>query len=339
MTLAILPKSVKPQPSAGVTLPVEDGLSAAQLVDLICEAERHGYQTALLGEVAGPEVFSILGAAAARTNSIRLGPGVVASYTRPPTLAAMGFATLASLAPGRIVAGFGASSPIVVGDWHGIPFESPFTTTREYIEIFQTAMEGEKFTYSGERLQSRGFRLGMEVPRPVPIWLGAMGPRMLALAGRLADGVFLTWCPPNEVAERLEHVVEGAEAAGRRLSDIEVICSFWAYSGDRPEVARERMRRTILAYSMVPTHRRCFLGCFPGLLAAEEAWQSGDRRKALGYVTDEVVDASCALGEEAVRARIKALTAEGVNTAIVMLTGAEAGDADGSLQTLRNSAL
>lgn len=325
-------------PKVGVTLPVEDGLSAPQLVDLISEAEHCGYHTALLGEVAGPEVFAVLGAAAARTSRIRLGPGVVATYTRPPVLAAMGFATLASLAPGRIVAGFGASSPIVVGDWHGIPFERPLATTHEYLEVFRRAMEGEKFTYSGERLSSRGFRLGMEVPQPVPIWLGAMGPRMLALAGRLADGVFLTWCPPKEAPERLEHVARGAEAAERSLSDIEVICSFWAYSGDRPEAARERMRRAILAYSMVPTHRRCFVGCFPNLERAAEAWESGDRHKALSYVTDEVVDAACAIGEDAIKARIDDLTAQGVDTAIVLLTGSEPGDADGSLQTLRRSA-
>lgn len=325
-------------PRVGVTLPVEDGLSAPQLVDLISEAEHCGYHTALLGEVAGPEVFAILGAAATRTSRIRLGPGVVATYTRPPALAAMGFATLASLAPGRIVAGFGASSPIVVGEWHGIPFEKPLRTTREYLEVFRKAIEGEKFSYSGERLHSRGFRLGMEVPQSVPVWLGAMGPRMLALAGRMADGVFLTWCPPDEVAERLEHAAEGAASDERNFSDIEVICSFWAYSGDRPEVARERMRRAILAYSMVPTHRRCFVGCFRDLERATEAWNSGDRRKALSYVTDEVVDAACAIGEEAVKARIEDLAANGVDTTIVLLTGSEPGDVDGSLQTLRNSA-
>ncbi len=322
----------------GVTLPVEDGLSAPQLLELICEAERCGYRTALFGEVAGPEAFSLLGAAAVSTGSIRLGPGIIAAYTRPPTLAAMGFATLASLAPGRIVAGFGASSPIVVGDWHGIPFTRPLTTTSEYLMVFREAMAGGKFSYSGERLQSRGFRLGMEVAEPVPVWLGAMGPKMLNLAGRVADGVFVTWCPPDEVPQRLSHVAEGADTAGRSLNDIEVICSFWAYSGEREQQARERMRRAILAYSMVPTHRRCFLGCFPDLPQATEAWRSGDRRAALGYVTDEVVDACCAIGAEAVQARIDDLAEQGVDTVIVLLTGAEPNDAEGSLQTLRNSA-
>ena len=94
-----------------ITMPVEDGLPIGWLTDLVVDAEQAGIDTALVGEVAGPEAFATLGAMAARTERIRLGSGIVAAYTRSPALTAMGFATLASLAPGRIVAGIGPAAP------------------------------------------------------------------------------------------------------------------------------------------------------------------------------------------------------------------------------------
>ena len=323
-----------PHGGYGMTMPVEDGLSAGQLLALYEAAEQAGYHTALCGEVAGAEVLSLMGIAAARTSRIRLGSGILATYTRPAPLAAMGFATLASAAPGRIVAGFGASSPIIVGRWHGIPFRKPFTTTREYLELFAEVMAGGKVGYAGELLACDGFRLQMQPPSPVPVWLGAMGDRMLALAGQVADGAFLAWCPPGEVAARRAIVHEAARAAGRDPASVELVCSFWGYAGDRPDEARERMRRAVLAYAMVPTHRHCFTGCFGRLEEATEAWESGDRRGALGCVDDAVVDAVCAVGVGAVRRRIAEYAAAGIDTPILLPTGAAPGDAEGSMQTV-----
>ena len=295
--------AVAPAAGYGMTMPVEDGLSAEQFLALYAAAEEAGYHTALCGEVAGAEVLSLMGMAATRTRRIRLGSGILATYTRPAPLAAMGFATLASAAPGRIVAGFGASSPIIVERWHGLAFDKPFTTTREYLELFAQIMSGGKVGYSGERLACDGFRLQMDPPEPVPVWLGAMGDRMLALAGEVADGAFLAWCPPGEVAAKRRIVHEAARAAGRDPASVELVCSFWGYAGDRPDEARERMRRAVLAYAMVPTHQHCFAGCFPRLAEAADAWAAGDRRAALACVDDAVLDAVCAVGAEAVRRR------------------------------------
>lgn len=319
----------------GVTVPVEDGLSAPRLVELMATAEQLGYHTALCGEVAGVEVPAILAAAAGATDTIRLGSGIVGTTTRPATLTAMAFATLSSLAPGRIVAGLGASSPIVVGRWHGLPFDRPLATTREFIDIFRAAMSGEKVDYDGEMLHSHGFRLAMQPGGEVPVWLAAINDRMLQLAGASADGVFLTWCPPDEVATKLEQVAIGAESAGRSVDDLEVILSFWCYAGDRPEVAIERMRRSVLAYAMVPTHQHAFVNAFPGLAAAADAWAEGDRKTALAHVGDDVVNHFCAIGTEAVAERVAAYHAAGVDTPLLLLTGAEVGDDSGPEATMR----
>ena len=107
---------------------------------------------------------------------------------------------------------------------------------------------------------------------------------------------------------------------------MELVCSFWGYAGDRPDEARERMRRSVLAYAMVPTHQHCFAGCFPRLAEAAEAWGAGDRRRALGCVDDAVVDAVCAVGEDAVRRRIAEYRQVGIDTPILLPTGVTPGD-------------
>ena len=320
-------------PPVAITMPVEDGLPIGWLTDLVVDAEQAGIDTALIGEVAGPEAFATLGAMAARTERIRLGSGIVAAYTRSPALTAMGFATLASLAPGRIVAGIGASSPIVVGRWHGGDFEQPLATVREFVGLLRAALAGEKLNHTGPRFRSHGFHLDLP-PAKVPIWLGAINPKMLALAGEIADAVFMTWCPTAEVAAKQEIVQNASVAAGRSSDDVATVLSFWAYAGPDPEQALERMRRQVLAYSMVPTHQPAFVGTFENLPEVAEAWQSGDRAKALSLVPDEAVLAQCALGPDMLAERIDAYRAAGVDLPIVLLTGAHMGDDIGPQATV-----
>ena len=316
-----------------ITMPVEDGLSIGWLTDLVVNAERGGIDTALVGEVAGPEAFATLGAMAARTERIRLGSGIVAAYTRSPALTAMGFATLASLAPGRVVAGIGASSPIVVGRWHGGDFEQPLATVREFTGLLRAALRGERLDHDGPRFRSRGFRLDLPAV-DVPIWLGAINPGMLAVAGELADAVFMTWCPPSEVGAKRAVVDAAAAEAGRTAADVTTVLSFWAYAGPNPDQALERMRRQVLAYAMVPTHQPAFARSFENLPEVAEAWQRGDRAKALSMVSDETVLAQCTLGADALAARIADYRNTGVDLPIVLLTGAHVGDDIGPQATL-----
>jgi probable F420-dependent oxidoreductase len=318
-----------------ITLPVEDGLPAADYVALAELAERCGYDAVLAGEVAGPEVFSLLGMIAARTTSIRIGSGIVGCYARPPTLTAMGFATLASCAPGRVIAGLGTSSPIIVEGWYGRPFGHPVATAGEFITVLRQALAGAPVSFAGEQLSSAGFRATMTPPAPVPVLLAAMNPAMLRLAGRAADGVFLTWTPPGEVASRLAHVRDGERAAGRPPGQVWAAASFWAYCGPRPDQARERMRRVVLQYAMVPTHQTSFRGSFPALDEAAAAWRSGDRRAALRLVGEDTVDALCAVGSPAkVAGYVRALRAAGVDLPVVLTPGAAPGDAAGARDTI-----
>lgn len=321
----------------GVTMPIDDGLGVPEYVRLARTAEDCGYDSVWAGEVAGPEVFSLLGVLAASTARVRLGTGIASVYPRSPALAAMGFATLASAAPGRILAGIGASSPMIVRDWHGRDFDAPLATVEGYVAALRRAWTGERVHV--EHPRTRGFRASLLPPEPPPIVLGAMNPKMLRLAGRIADGVFVTWCPPDEVAARLAHVREGEREAGREPGSVWAMASYWAYAGDRTGEAMARMRRLMLQYAMVPTHRDSFAGAFAELDRATELWFAGDRAGALALVPDEAVHRLCAVGGGAdVAGRAADLRAAGIELPVLLTPGAVPGDLDGPLQTITRTA-
>jgi probable F420-dependent oxidoreductase len=321
----------------GVTLPVDDGLGVPEYLRLVRAAEEAGYDSAWVGEVTGPEVFSMLGVLAASTSRIRLGSGIATVYPRSPALAAMGFATLASAAPGRILAGLGASSPMITEDWHGRAHTRPLATVEGYVRVLRAAWAGERVAVEHPRTQ--GFRASLLPPEPPPIVVGAMNPKMLRLAGRVADGVFLTWSPVDEIAGRLALVREGEKEAGREPGSVWAMVSFWAYAGDRVPEATERMRRLCLQYAMVPTHAGSFAGVFPEIGRATGLWRSGDRRGALALVPDELVHRLCAVGDGAtVAARAAAMHEAGVDLAVLLTPGAVAGELDGPLQTVTRTA-
>jgi probable F420-dependent oxidoreductase len=311
----------------GVSVPVEERLPAGRLVQLAQAAERGGFDTVVAGEVQGPEAMALLGAVAATTERITIGSGVVPMATRGPTLAAMGFATLASLAPGRVFAGVGVSSPLVVEKWHGRTFETPVPFVRRFLPELRRALDGERLASS--------FRLALDLEQRVPIVLAAMRPRMIELAGELADGVFLTWCPPDEAPARVALARRGAERAGRNPDDLLVIVSFFAYAGAETEASLERMRRYLVQYACVPTHRDSFAGTLEHLDEIGEAWLRGDRKRALDLVSDDEVRHISVVGTAAdVVRRAAEFHAAGIELPIMVATAARAGDDAGPFATV-----
>jgi len=151
--------------------------------------------------------------------------------------------------------------------------------------------------------------------------------------------VFITWCPPGEVAGRLAHVREGEAEAGREPGAVWAMTSFWAYAGDRTDEAMTRLRRMVLQYAMVPTHAGAFAGVFDELERATGLWRDGDRAAALALVPDEAVHHLCALGDGATVARRAAEFGErGVDLALLLTPGAVPGDVHGPHETIRRTA-
>ncbi|HEU5302476.1 MAG TPA: LLM class F420-dependent oxidoreductase [Acidimicrobiia bacterium] len=177
---------------------------ARELVDAATFAESLGFDSIWTGESWSSDAFSPLAAVAAATTRVRLCTGIAQISARTPTAMAMHAMTLDGLSEGRACLGIGVSGPQVVEGWYGRPFAKPLARTREYIQVVRDAIaraepvtnDGEHYPlpYHGEGASGFGKPLKM-ITHPlrteIPIYLGAEGPKNVALALEVADG----WVP------------------------------------------------------------------------------------------------------------------------------------------------
>ncbi len=173
-------------------------------LELAIEAEKLGYDCVFTAESWGSDAFTPLAWIGAHTSSIRLGTGVVQLSARTPTATAMHTLTLDHLTNGRVMLGLGVSGPQVVEGWYGQPFAKPLARTREYVDIIRQVLRRDSpvtndgphypLPYTGEGAWGLGKPL-KPITHPlradVPIFLGAEGPKNVALAAEICDG----WLP------------------------------------------------------------------------------------------------------------------------------------------------
>jgi alkanesulfonate monooxygenase SsuD/methylene tetrahydromethanopterin reductase-like flavin-dependent oxidoreductase (luciferase family) len=216
------------------------------LLQVVETAEETGHEIVLVPEIRGREVFATLAGFAAATARILLGPGVLPITSRPPTLTAMGAATVHEASGKRFVLGLGS----------GRAGSGAVELVREYVRLVRAALRGEVVTASGPFPVGR-FRLGMEPPRdPIPMWLAALGPRMVELAGQVGDGVLLNWCTPERVAKAREEVARGAERTGRDPAGLTVAVYVRACLGQEEAHALEALGPAAAEYAGFPNYAR-----------------------------------------------------------------------------------
>ncbi len=122
-----------------------------------------------------------LGAALAMTtDKVRLCTGIVPVFTRPPAVLATSVVAVEQRAPARFVLGLGASTDNMVERWYGLEYAKPLTRVRETVVLIRAILAGKKTDFSGLTLRSRGFQLKECPQTPVPIYLGAIGPKIAA---------------------------------------------------------------------------------------------------------------------------------------------------------------
>ncbi len=308
----------------GFSLPLS-GITLAEHREVLQEAERLGYTDAWSLEVDGTDIFTPLAVAACWTERMRLGTAIANTFTRGPATLAQSALAMAEAAPGRFVLGLGSSSDTIVRDWNGMAFERPLTRTREVAELVREALSGARVNRTLSTARMHGFRLSRPVPAPVPIYLAALRPGMLRLAGEIADGVIINWLAPRDVPHVVQVVREAAKAAGRDPASVEIVCRIFVCLHEDLQAARALARRQIAAYLNVPVYRRFheWLGNGPLLQAMWERWEAGDRRGALAAIPDEAVDAFYAVGDAArCRAQVEAYVAAGVDTPLLAFTPA-----------------
>jgi alkanesulfonate monooxygenase SsuD/methylene tetrahydromethanopterin reductase-like flavin-dependent oxidoreductase (luciferase family) len=166
---------------------------------------------------------------------------------------AMAAATVHDLSGARMILGIGTGDPKALAR---MPGGGVIALTRRYVQIVKKALSRE--TVETDALFGvRGFRLALSLESaPPPVWLGALGDRMIRLAGEVADGVLLNWCTPERVAQARRLVGEGAERAGRDPAEVMVAVYVRACLGVEEPVALEALRKMTGLYASFPNYRR-----------------------------------------------------------------------------------
>ena len=208
--------------------PIRDGIRYCQ------DAEARGFEAVWQAESRLVREATVpMAAFASHTQRLRIGSGVVNTWTRNVGLLAATFVTLDDLAPGRILLGLGAWWDPLARKV-GISRTSPLQCMRETIEACRALFTLDEVSYDGEFVHLDGVRIdvvhGDAAPRHIPIYVGATGPKMLELAGEIADGVLLNYMvSPKYNDEAMERITAGAARSGRRVEEIDrpqlVVCS------------------------------------------------------------------------------------------------------------------
>ena len=245
-------------------------LSTAEQIELSREAARLGYTSIWTNEGAGQDMFQVCGmrwAASAEVAPEGLATGIAVSPVmyRSPVAFAMSGGTLSQTTGGKFFMGIGSGGAYRPRSRQslGLPRMSALALMRDYLITVKGLVSGQEVDYRGEVVTLRGVRLDMDPPPRTPVYLGALGPEMLRLAGELADGACLNWCNPEQIAWSRERVAEGAARVGRDPAEVKMVEYIRVCVDDDVDAARLAYARATMGYALgqtVPTTRERGLG-------------------------------------------------------------------------------
>ena len=302
--------------NSGAQLPMDAIPGLARL------AEAHGFGCAWAGEANNKDPTVMLAAIAAVTTRLQIGSAVYHILGRTPATLALQAVGLDELSGGRFLLGIGVSNP-GIARWHGLPFDHPLGRAREYIEITERAMRGDKVNFEGKYYSATGFRMPFKPSgRRIPVYLAAFGPQMSRLAGRLTDGVLINMASPGETRRIVDEIRQGAREAGKDPSGLEVICKLrCSLAADRAK-AREALCRVLTFYTLADYYRDLLarMGFAEEVNAMRAAWQSSGFHAAQALISDRLfqgVPMVAATSVEEIRERIRPYAEAGATRVIL----------------------
>ncbi|MCS6925156.1 MAG: LLM class F420-dependent oxidoreductase [Candidatus Binatia bacterium] len=298
-----------------------DGFTIAELAEIAREAEQLGYSDAWSMEVDGVDCFTPL-AVVGQATRLRVGTAIANVYTRGPATLAMSAAGMAEVAPGRFCLGIGTGSQPIVETWNSGQFHRPATRLREMLQFLRQALAGERVVFQGETFAVNGFRLSRPPTASIPIYVAALRPTMLRIAGVYGDGAILNWLSASDVRKSVGVVRTAAEQAGRDPGAVEITARLFLCIDPPTPEAEMGVRRHITTYLNVTVYQKFhqWLGRAELLTPMWEAWKRGDRKGALTAVPEQVIDELVIRGTvEQMRAHVLRYMEAGVDTAFLQL--------------------
>ncbi len=235
----------------GVTLEARSGDAVRKRAQL---AEQLGFESVWAGEAYGTDAVTPLTWAAASTQTLKIGSAIMQIPARTPSSTAMTALTLDRLSGGRFRLGLGTSGPQVVEGWHGVPFRRPLATTTEYIDIVRQICAAERkveldgdvyqLPYNGPGSTGNGKALRSAFkPTRIPILLAAIGPKNVALATQIGDGLLPMLWNPHRARDVYPAVI--ARAA---TGDFEIAPTVQIAVGDDLDACRDQVRPLLTMY-------------------------------------------------------------------------------------------
>lgn len=286
-------------------------------------AETLGYESVWVTErYFHEETFSMLGFLAAVTRTIKLGLGVTNPYTRHPALLAMACATLDRISGGRFVLGLGRSDKFVIEDRLGMPYHAPRRTLQETLRLLRSLLQGDEVR---DHPKLHRARLAIApIQSALPIYLAAIGPKALRLAGAVADGVLLNaYVPPDYVRYAVEEIRQAAQQAGRDPDGIDIACMLVVRLTDDPSDQWVSLKERLVRLLAEPLVGEILLqkGGFDIdiLSPLRQALATNDSAQALSLISDDMVRAFYLVGSKAeCQARILAYQQAGVKLPLLL---------------------
>jgi F420-dependent oxidoreductase-like protein len=313
-------------------------VNAAQVVTA---AEEAGFDAVFTAESWGSDAFTPLAWWGAATRRVRLGTSVVQMSARTPTATAMAALTMDHLSGGRHILGLGVSGPQVVEGWYGQPFAKPLARTREYVGIVRQVLAREaKVTsdgphhplpYAGPGATGLGKPL-KPITHPLradlPIWLGAEGPKNVALTAEIADGWLAIYYTPRLAGMYDEWLGEGFARAGARRSreDFEIAASCQVVVTDDARAEIDRIKPVMALYiggmgaEELNFHAQVYRRMGYGTEVDEitRLFRSGRKEEAAKVVPDELILDTMIVGDESqVRTQLQVWEKAGVDMLLV----------------------
>jgi alkanesulfonate monooxygenase SsuD/methylene tetrahydromethanopterin reductase-like flavin-dependent oxidoreductase (luciferase family) len=283
----------------GIGTFISAGRSLDAAVERVRLAESLGYDSTYVTHIAGRDSLTVLAAYAAPTERIKLGTGVLPIYSRTPVATAQTAATIDEISGGRMILGIGVSHRVTVENWYGQTIGRPVAEMREYVGALRAILRGED-PPEGEKWPTAFHFMGYEARPELPIYVAALSPNMLRLAGEIADGVLLWLCDPPYVRDVvLPEVTKGRARAGKDLAGFDIVPAVPAAVTNDRSATLDRVRADLVTYLSLPFYRSMLerSGFEAEIAGFDEGIAAGDVERAKAAMSEAMLDSLGGFGD------------------------------------------